>query len=246
MVFPAKDILAVWDECAASFTFPMLDNGYFYLAATRLSLFRSAQDWAMVIEVFGFSPRSGLPDTNIYSFASRLHDRNTADKYVSAEAYERYLRNNPHNEMRFAFPIEGGPWQEEPYSEFVAENASSLVIRGEPIPLPSPEELQRNGITPAYLPKVHVSELCRYLAAVEREKALATLQERRISIVPDMEQIMQLEEWHHPDLAAGEPPSATETFRQLADVLATGDTSLYRRSRPPNTDWRNWPDAGTL
>jgi len=114
MAFHAKDILTVWDECAKSFTFPMLDNGYFYLAATRLSLLRSAQDWAMVIEVFGFSPRSGLPDTNIYTFASRLHDRNTADKYVTCEAYERYLRNNPHNEMRFAFPIEEGPGRKSP------------------------------------------------------------------------------------------------------------------------------------
>ena len=218
MAFHAKDILTVWDECAASFTFPMLDNGYFYLAATRLSLFRSAQDWAMVIEVFGFSPRSGLPDTNIYTFASRLHDRNEADKFANPEAYERYLRNNPHNEMHFAFPIEEGPWQEEPYSEFVAENATSVIIRGEQTPIPSPEELQRNGIALAHLPKVHVSELCRYLAAVKREKVLATPQERRISILPEMEQLMQLEEWHHPDLAAGEPPSATETFRQLADV----------------------------
>ena len=75
---------------------------------------------------------------------------------------------------------------------------------------------------------------------------LATPQERRISILPEMEQLMQLEEWHHPDLAAGEPPSATETFRQLADVLATGDTALYRPSKPANTHWRNWPDAGTL
>src|SRR5690349_24690426 len=58
-------ILSILDRCCDAFTFPMLDNGYVYLAATRLSLFRAAPDWAMVIEVFGFSPRSGLPDTHI-------------------------------------------------------------------------------------------------------------------------------------------------------------------------------------
>ena len=56
----AGEILEVLDAACDSFAFPMLDNGYVYLAATRLSLFRSAADWAMVIEVFGFSPRAGL------------------------------------------------------------------------------------------------------------------------------------------------------------------------------------------
>ena len=75
MQFAADQILAILDRCCDSFTFPMLDNGYVYLAATRLSLYRSVSDWAMVIEVFGFSPRAGLPDTSILTFASRLHNR---------------------------------------------------------------------------------------------------------------------------------------------------------------------------
>lgn len=246
MPFRAKDILAVLDQCAASFTFPMLDNGYVYLAATRLSLFRSRQDWAMVIEVFGFSPRSGLPDTSIYTFASRLNQRDTADRYVTREAYERYLKNNPNNELRSVFPIDEGPWQEDSCSEFVAGDATSVIVRGEPVAIPDLEACQRSGISLAYLPRVHVSELCRYLAAAAREKVLATSQERRISILPDLQQIMQLEEWRHPNLAVGELPSRVETFRQLADVLATGSSELYRPLEPPNTHWSNWPDAGTL
>jgi hypothetical protein len=51
----AHEILRILDSCCDAYTFPMLDNGYVYLAATRLSLFRSPRDWAMVIEVFGFS-----------------------------------------------------------------------------------------------------------------------------------------------------------------------------------------------
>lgn len=43
-------MLSDLDECYR-FTFPMLDNGYFYLAATRMSLYRSPEDWALVIEV---------------------------------------------------------------------------------------------------------------------------------------------------------------------------------------------------
>src|SRR2546428_3561556 len=98
MLFDPEAILSILDRCCDAFTFPMLDNGYIYLAGTRLSLYRSMTDWAMVIEVFGFSPRAGLPDTCIQTFASRLHDRNPLESYVNREAYERYLAHNPHND----------------------------------------------------------------------------------------------------------------------------------------------------
>jgi hypothetical protein len=54
MRWTATEILQILDECCDNFTFPMLDNGYVYPAATRLSLYRTPEDWAMVIEVFGY------------------------------------------------------------------------------------------------------------------------------------------------------------------------------------------------
>ena len=85
MAIEADAVLTVLDRCCDAFTFPMLDNGYVYLAATRLSLFRTAADWAMVIEVFGFSPRSGLPDTHIHTFASSLYDRDALSSTQTAK-----------------------------------------------------------------------------------------------------------------------------------------------------------------
>ncbi len=106
MNYTPQQILAILDDCAEAFTFPMLDNGYIYLAATRLSLFRSETDWAMVIEVFGFSPRAGVPDTQIDAFSSKPANRKTASNYVSQAAYENYLKNNPYNEAACVFPID--------------------------------------------------------------------------------------------------------------------------------------------
>jgi hypothetical protein len=106
----AERILPILDRCCEAFTFPMLDNGYVYLAATRLSLHRSDSDWAIVIEVFGFSPRSGLPDTQIYTFASKLHNRDTPEHFFTRDAYERHLANNPFNDTRFVSPVSEGPW----------------------------------------------------------------------------------------------------------------------------------------
>jgi hypothetical protein len=247
MAFDSEGILSILDRCCDSFSFPMLDNGYVYLAATRLSLYRSKVDWAMVIEVFGFSPRAGLPDTSIQTFASRLHDRNPPENYVNRKAYEMYLANNPNNEFRSVFPVHEGSWQDTENGEFVAEDAREVLVRNQAIPLPSVGEYARHGIELEQTPQIQVFELCRYLADIVREQVLATPMERRVSVFPEMEQILQLEEWHHPNVVDEKKrPSGSEVFQQLARMLATGNAKLYRPSHPPNTHWKNWPEGGRL
>lgn len=246
MEFKPGDILSVLDQCCDSFTFPMLDNGYIYLAATRLSLFRSEIDWAMVIEVFGFSPRAGLPGVDVCTFASHLHNRDRPENYVSPEAYEQYLANHPHNESRYFHPVEEGPWQDPESLELTAVDGREVIVRGRTIPLPFPEEYAKHGIELEDPPSVRVFELCRYLAEVARDLVLATPEERRVSVLPEMTQLLVLDEWKHPDLVQNELPGQSRTFRQLAMVLTTGDTTHYKPSGKPNTHWRNWPEGGRL
>lgn len=247
MNWQEEDILYVLDRCCENFTFPMLDNGYVYLAATRLSLYRSEQDWAIVIEVFGFSPRAGLPDTHVHTFASRLHDRKLETHYVSKEAYENYLTNNPHNESRFFFPVAEGKWQDPEDFELVADGSRTMIVRGKEVPLPEAADYIRHDITLEAARQVRTFELCRALAASARNEVLANAIERRASVRPEMQQILQLEEWAHPDVVdEHNRPSSTETFQQLARVLVTGDVAHYLPTLAPNTHWKNWPDGGSL
>ena len=170
-----------------------------------------------------------MPDTHIQTFASRLHDRDPPERYVNRQAYERYLANNPHNEYRSVFPVHEGPWQDTEEMEFVSPRANAIVVRHQTIALPSVADYRRHGIELEQPPRVHVFELCRLLGAIVREQVLATPQERRVSVLPEMKQILQLEEWHHPNVVdEAERPSGSETFQQLARVLATGDVSLSR------------------
>jgi hypothetical protein len=246
MSFDPERILSVLDRCCERHAFPMLDNGYVYLAATRLSLYRSATNWAMVIEVFGFSPRSWLPATDIHTFADRIHDRDLPERHGGLQAYERYVANNPNNDSRFVFPIEEGAWQDEENGELVNKDATEVLVRGQAVPLPSVDEYLRHGIELDRPPQVRIFELCRVLADIVRDQVLATSQERRVGVLPAMTQILQLEEWHHPNIAVGDRPGESLTFQQLARVLATGDVDLYRPSRQPNTHWSNWPEGGQL
>ena len=185
--------------------------------------------------------------THIHTFANTLYNRDAPEKYGTPEAYDRYLLNNPNNESRFVYPIDEGDWQDDQDAEIVAENAKELVVRGQSRAIPSLEEYAQRGITLENPPRARVFELCRFLADAGRDLVLATPQERRVSVLPEMKQILQLEEWHHPNVAEDDAkPSGSETFQQLAQVLATGNAALYRPSQSPNTHWRNWPEGGLL
>jgi len=41
-------------------------------------------------------------------------------------------------------------------------------------------------------------------------------------------------------------PSSYETWQLIAEVIETGDTTLYRPTLKPNTHWTNWPDSGSM
>ena len=246
-VWSATDILEVLDDCCEAFTFPMLDNGYVYLAATRLSLHRSLADWALVIEVFGFSPRSGLPDLHIHTFGSRLRNRDKPSDYVSQEAYDNYIGKNPHNQSRFFRPIEPGPWQDGEDLELVAAPAASAVhLRGQALELPRLDQFESNAIILEEPARIRTFELCRLLASTHRNLVLATPEERRVSVPDELDELLVLDEWRHPDVVNDELPSDSETFIRLAGVLADGDRASFRACETPNTHWSNWPDGGSL
>ena len=240
-----EQILGILDSAAADFVFPALDNGYMYPAATRLSAHRSDEDWALVIEVFGFSPRAMDPHVWVTTFASRIQAPKTADDFVNAKAFQNYQRSHPHDFQVAYFPLDEA-WKDQDDLELVGLAATDVVVRGLVRSLPPIDEYQRHGITLEDPPRVRTFELCRYLAVVAHDDVLATEEERRAHVPEGTTEILVLDEWHHPDVVGDERPSTSETFRQLAQVIATGDPANYRPTLSPNTHWANWPDAGTL
>ncbi len=246
MTWTVPEILEVLDRCCESFAFPALDNGYIYPAATRLTAFRSYTDWSIAIEVFGYSPRAGFPEVTIYQFASRFQARVETPSY-SAEQRERYLAQHPHDQMTFAYPLEGSEaWQDEECDEYVDPDVRVLTLRGAPINVPERDSYARLGVELSEPPRVQVFELCRALAALHGREVLATEREIRQHLLVDLTKLGQLEEWSHPDVTGGQRASQSETFRQLAEALVSGDFNSYRPTGKPNTHWRHWRDAGTL
>jgi hypothetical protein len=165
---------------------------------------------------------------------------------VTAEAFRTYLSAHPYDESNTVYPVEPGEWQDSDTDELVTPRKSRIMLRGESLLTPDLAEYPPHGISLTSPPRVHVFELCRFLGAIRRDQVLATPRERRACVPDDLKQILQLEEWLHPDLANSEAPSSTETFQLLADALESGEPSRYRSTKKSNTHWDNWPDGGTL
>jgi len=240
-----NSVLKVLDDCAEAFSFPMLDNGYVYLAASRLTGYYGNGDWALVIEVFGFSPRAGAPDLAIHTFGNNLRNRKSRDDYVSVKAYENYLKNNRYNEYKTFFPIGGDDVWVNPEDNEIVMPQGTFELRDQISDLPDIAAYPQHGIElEGATPRIY--ELCRYLSSLEREKVLATDLEKRYNVPDHLTEIINLDGWQHPDLADGEKPSEVEGFRQLSKVLETGNVSYYQPTIAGNTHWKNWPESGLL
>lgn len=195
----------------------------------------------MVFEVFGFMPRAEVPDVTTYTFGSTIANRTRA-RSMNPEAWTAYLSKHPHDEQDTYWPLDD-VWIT---SEHVVDDATTVELRGRRLMLPSREQFARHGIELEDPERVHVYELCRFLADVARDDVLAKRDERRAHVPDELIQILVLDEWTHPDLAGSQKPSKVESMRQLARVLETGDVNLYRPTTPPNTHWKHWPEGGTL
>jgi len=230
--YSASDILRQLDDCARRFVFPMLDNGYVYLVDVRLHTYRDTSRWALLIEDVGYSPRA-------FSVSNCLNCYGNCLKREPGTANEDFLPvlNDRPEEPIFA----------EDADELIRDDLQSVRIRGTRVPVNTdPAFLASKGIRLEEAPRVKVYELARSLLPEHRDLLFATEGELRQRLPTDLPCILRLEEWHHPDLCAGELPSQSETFQQLAEVLTSGDVSFYRPTQPPNTHWSNWPEGGSL
>ena len=88
-----------------------------------------------MIETFGFSPKAGHPSLTIQTYGSKLINRPNAKNYVTQEAFDNYLSNNPQNECKTFGLIENDDWMDEQFCEHI-KDVGKLRLRGLEIPLP--------------------------------------------------------------------------------------------------------------
>lgn len=234
----SSDIVAHLDGCLPD-DFPIMDHPYNFLAAARLSVFGDGTHWALTIEQLVFVTRDSEYQqfqTFVYTYGDGISGKPGMGNYPGVCPISEGIDG----------PLFGGLGDE------MRPDVRTVRIRGEVVHFePTLDELNANAIESVYAiwgeePGVIAADLLRLFAVRHRNELLASDTERRRRIAMPLPQLLQLDEWHHPDIMSHEKPSDTACFRSLAEVLAKADPSLYRPTEPPNTDWRNWPRAGML
>ena len=213
----------------------MLDNGYVYPAGTKLTAYRDAKHWAIVIEVIGFSYRGGGHN----GISNCLHI------YGNCLQYEPGIRNE--NFIHLTDDANNCTTFDEEEYFYLNPECTTFTLREETLPLYQDRELYKNsGIEIEDTERINAFEFLRLLDALHHDKLVATEEEIKDRIPIGLIKFIELRDWFHPDVVNKELPSKNETFIQIAKVLETGNIDYYKPTHCPNTSWKNWPDGGTL
>jgi len=237
MQFEVQEIFRQLDQEAESFTFPMLDNGYYYHGDQKLIVYRDVNRWAMSIETLAFNNHEQTIDgitTHAAVFGNCILTKEFND-----------------NDNFFFFAEDNGlPTflvDHEIYISYLNPDVKSIRIREQLVPADhDPQHYRAKGVDLKYPDKIVNYEFLRGLIPDYSDLFWVTRQDIAKKIPIDLPVLMTIREWCHPDLAEGEKPSENEAFKQLASVISIGDTSLYNPTKEPNTHWKNWPEGGAL
>ncbi len=228
--YTVEEILRVLDEHGRNYSFPMLDNDYFYPGDVRLSAYADQTRWAIIIEQLCCNnrqrPREGI-ETYLGVFGN----------CVLGPASFRQVGGLTYRTSD----------DETLYSGRIPPSVTKVEIRGREVFFPRDPKLYKAKRIKIEDPALlHGHELMRVLLPEHREAMLATEEERRRLIPHDLPLFARLDEWHHPDLADDELVSECSTFRNLAIAMVELEPNRFRLTEKPNTHWSNWPMGGTL
>ena len=221
MISPT-DILAKLDEAAADYSFPVLNNVEIDLAAIWMTAFRNSDEWLIVFQQIAFAAGfHGFADAiSAYGNSLKVQGVQRAIAPVSFAGKGDSSKLNIHD-----FAVRVHKSRARHFNPSVADYRSAHV---------DVDDESRAE-----------TKILRYLASrigddlhVSDDVLLRTCKRNSARL----KKFMELDKWHHPDVADDERPSNTACFKSLARALARGDASLYKCNPASfNTGWWQWP-----
>ncbi|MBV6622916.1 MAG: hypothetical protein KI793_08185 [Rivularia sp. (in: Bacteria)] len=241
--FTTEDILNCLDKAAANLDFPGFNNMNYDMVTARLTGFRNDIDWALTIEeiVIWYGLNGVEPVLVVSAFSSRVLINEPFAIYYPVKYLLSELERNKqdYQDMSVAGIICGEGFDVWEENEQEIPEYLVVAIRGKKIIINS-SEIPRH-------PKIKDNfnfDLIIHLANKYRTQILATETEFREIVPSELTQIIQLDNWHHPDVYNPSSefyvPSKTKSMQMIAQVLVSGKAELYQPCEENNVDWRKW------
>ena len=212
---------------------PSLNFGYFQYVGGRLSVFADSTTWCLLLEAFGWDPYIGR--TKHSQIGAQLFAYGTAvPSHVTPVSQPWDLQV-----IRVTRDAPGTPTFE---GLRLNRKAAGLYVRDKVVDLEGLDErLVQEGVVLESPPEIFVYELLRAVYPQIRSDCFSTSEERRRYLGLELEPLLQLHEWRHPDTWGDESVRSSPSFTMLAEVIVSRDAHKYESGRVhPNTHWSNW------
>ena len=219
-----------------------LEHPYFHTAGSRLTLFADEKRWAIVFEKSGYSNSGYRGEIELAYFGNCLIN------LQSEGSSEGYTSN-----MKTVVLIDNEEMEriENDTDELVAKHIKQVKVRDTMLDIEQEKSVYiQKDITDSVYDNpenlIDIPSLIRYLDEQHSMLFRATDSELRKCLPADLPKLMHIDQWHHEAYYEGHGtrPSDYETYRMIADILVSRDTTKWKPTLKPNNDWRNWRNAG--
>ena len=222
------NILEFIAGCAEEGDFPEPEHEDMDFAGWRMHAMHSAETFALVFEQMVF-----------YGDALRIQGdhgfRNQVFVYSNDSDLNRVWDDTVIPTVFARDPGGASVSRLEDNAERIADNdlreslnpaASAILVRGQRVALPAARDAYADFGLPADGDSIPLRCVLRYVLAQTGDAAFAS-REELIGLVPGTEPILTVREWTHTDHDEGEETDQVLAYRQIAEVLATGDPARY-------------------
>ncbi|GIV11080.1 MAG: hypothetical protein KatS3mg020_0571 [Fimbriimonadales bacterium] len=201
----------------------------------RLTVLRGYDEWVIAIETIDVS-KGPFFFHCLYLYGNCLSEQGLVEPCDELFSPDQFMdKTGVWKVNRYHFTIE---WQDRLFTfEPTAEEYRNLGII-----FPS-HRASTDDLEPWEL-MWYVSEKLRDLFFYTDSELIDMIKKKasRLKNVKRLKKLLQVTQWEHPDVYAGEVPSDTQSFRLIAKMIATGDASLWSQVDPSrfNSHWRYW------
>jgi hypothetical protein len=225
-----------------------LENGYCETAGNRIHLYADSTRWIIVFEKSGYQNRESSAEIEL-NYVGNCIDY-PLDKYPERNYITNSIRVILIDPTEFE-RIENKEGDEMETFELIGQNIKEIKLRDKFVPFDSDyKNYEKLGIeiraeeNPNKL--IGFGDLIRFLHETNPTLLSATEEDIRKHIPKDIPKLMTIDEFHF--VSAYEKtnlPSQQETYKLLAKILVTLDTTNWKPTQKPNNNWKNW-ESGNL
>lgn len=222
-----------------------LEHGYFLTAGNRIHLYGNDEgQWAIVFEKNGYQNRAARAEIELNYIGNCIGysiEKHGEINYISNTHYIVLIDGDEFKR------IENKEGSDLETFEHIGEHVKDIKIRNQFVPFNSNyKDYEKAGIKLENFDSgrrlIGFGDLLRYYNEINPSLLYASEDEIKMHIPKKLKKIMTIDTFHYDREIL---PSKQETYKMIAKVLVTRDSSYWKPALPFNNHWSNW-ESGNM